>query len=144
MDQEVSSLHSSLDPNYWKNKRVLVTGHTGFKGGYLCLWLKKLGAVVSGISLAAPEESFFEQTQLSSILRHNIYFDLRHNPQDLLVHLQEIRPQVVFHLAAMPLVRESYRLPVETFDTNVMGTVHLLDGLKKPRGGRTDFKCHHR
>lgn len=127
MDSKVN-----IQESYWKGKRVLVTGHTGFKGGYLCLWLHKLGAIVSGISLAPPQgaQSFFEKVDLKQVLENHIIFDLRHSVVELQNYIQLIQPEFVFHLAAMPLVRESYQFPVETFDTNIMGTVHLLEALR--------------
>jgi CDP-glucose 4,6-dehydratase len=114
----------------WAGRRVLVTGHTGFKGGWLSLWLRARGAKVTGFSLPAPTEpSFFEQTRLRELVAH-VEGDIR----DLAaVHaaVRECDPEVVFHLAALPLVRFSYDEPVETYATNVMGTVHLLEACRR-------------
>lgn len=113
----------------YRGKRVFVTGHTGFKGAWLCEWLLALGAEVTGYALNAPTEpALFEQLQLARRVRH-IVGDIRDLP-----HLQrEITAahcDFVFHLAAQSLVRQSYAQPVETYSTNVMGTVHLLEALR--------------
>ncbi|WP_327753142.1 CDP-glucose 4,6-dehydratase [Sphingobium sp. SJ10-10] len=113
----------------WKGRRVLVTGHTGFKGGWLSLWLHRLGAHVTGLSLPAPTEpSFFEQTRLGDIL-HHVQGDVR-DLQTVSRVIEAARPEIVFHLAAQPLVRYSYDNPVETYATNVMGTVHVLEACR--------------
>lgn len=118
-----------VSPRDWKGRRVLVTGHTGFKGGWLSLWLHQLGAEVTGLSLPAPTEpSFFEQTDLDELISH-VEGDVR--DFDLVqAVIREARPEVVFHLAAQPLVRYSYANPVETYATNVMGTVHVLEACR--------------
>jgi CDP-glucose 4,6-dehydratase len=130
----------------WEGRRVLVTGHTGFKGGWLSLWLHRLGADVTGFSLPAPTDpSFFEQTRLAELVRH-VEGDVRdHEAVEAVV--RDSRPEVVFHLAAQPLVRYSYDAPVETFATNVMGTVHLLEACRQVEGVRavvavTSDKCY--
>jgi CDP-glucose 4,6-dehydratase len=116
----------------YAGKRVLVTGHTGFKGAWLCEWLLSLGSEVSGLALPPPTQpSLFEQLGLATRLRH-IVGDIR----DLSIVRQtvdEIRPDFIFHLAAQPLVRLSYEQPVETFATNVMGTVHVLESVRLAR-----------
>jgi CDP-glucose 4,6-dehydratase len=113
----------------WRGRNVLVTGHTGFKGGWLSLWLHKLGADVTGFALPAPTNpSFFEQTRLSELVRH-VEGDVR-DLDAVKAVIAETRPEMVFHLAAQPLVRYSYEAPVETFATNVMGTVHLLEACR--------------
>ncbi|HKX77852.1 MAG TPA: CDP-glucose 4,6-dehydratase [Novosphingobium sp.] len=116
--------------NTWKGRRVLVTGHTGFKGGWLSLWLHRLGADVTGMSLPAPTQpSFFEQTHLGDVL-HHVEGDVR-DMQTVSTVIEAARPEIVFHLAAQPLVRYSYDNPVETYATNVMGTVHVLEACRK-------------
>lgn len=113
----------------YRNKKVLVTGHTGFKGGWLSQWLLSLGAEVYGIALPPDGEvSLFNQLQLENQLTHHIC-DIR-GFEALRNHIREIRPDIIFHLAAQPLVRESYNIPLETVETNVMGTVHLLEAVR--------------
>lgn len=111
--------------NFYKGKRVLITGHTGFKGSWLSFWLKKMGAIVVGYSLdPKTEEDFFVSTKL-----HNHIIDARGDIRNF-VNLAEIfkanKPEIVFHLAAQPLVSRAYTDPYETFETNIMGTVNLL------------------
>ena len=113
----------------WRGRRVLITGHTGFKGSWLALWLNELGAEVTGFALAPPTTpSLFEAADVARGIRH-IIGDVR----DLdAVHsaVNAARPEIVFHLAAQPIVRYSYQEPVETYATNVMGTVHLLEACR--------------
>ena len=114
----------------WDGRRVFVTGHTGFKGGWLALWLNQLGAEVTGFALPAPTNpSFFEQTRLRELVTH-VEGDVR-DAAALEAAMAAARPELVFHLAAQPLVRHSYAEPVETYATNVMGTVHLLDACRR-------------
>jgi len=117
------------DTNFWQGKRVLVTGHTGFKGGWLTLWLHRLGAQVSGIGLQPNTDPNLFQLARIDKLCDSYFCDIR-NKEALLTLIRNMHPEVVFHLAAQPLVRHSYREPVETFSTNVMGTTHLLDALR--------------
>lgn len=110
---------------------MLVTGHTGFVGGWLCTWLANLGARVSGFSLPPPTNpSFFELTRLAERLEHHTLGDVR-DANAVQVAVTAADPQVVFHLAAQPLVREAYREPVATFATNVMGTAHVLNSCRE-------------
>lgn len=119
-----------MDFTCYKGKRVLVTGHTGFKGSWLCEWLLALGAEVYGFSNGIPTRpSLFKQLRLGK----RIALDMRADVRDRVAvnaAITSIKPDFVFHLAAQPLVRLSYAEPVETFDTNVMGTVHVLDALR--------------
>ncbi len=116
--------------DWWAGRRVLVTGHTGFVGGWLCAWLAKLGARVSGFSLAPPTQpSFFALTDLASHLEGHTIGNVNDRVA-LSGAFAAADPQVVFHLAAQPLVREAFRAPVETFATNVMGTVHVLEAAR--------------
>ncbi len=118
-----------VTPDLWRGKRVLVTGHTGFKGGWLCLWLHQLGAEVAGLSLPAPTDpSLFVQTRLDAIIDSRIG-DIR-DFDTVRGAIDDFRPEIVFHLAAQPLVRYSYDNPVETYATNVMGTVHVLEACR--------------
>jgi CDP-glucose 4,6-dehydratase len=113
----------------YAGKRVLVTGHTGFKGSWLCEWLLALGAEVTGFALEpATDPSLFDQLGLASRVRH-VIGDIR-DLQAVCDVVNETRPDFVFHLAAQPLVRLSYDIPVETYATNVMGTVHVMEALR--------------
>lgn len=113
----------------FRGRRILVTGHTGFKGAWLCEWLLALGAEVCGMALAPnTEPSLFVQLGLGERLKHHIQ-DIREAGAVSEV-VWEFRPDFVFHLAAQPLVRLSYERPVETWETNVMGTIHLLEALR--------------
>ncbi len=113
----------------FRDKRILVTGHTGFKGSWLCQWLINLGAHVRGFALAPPTSpSLFEQLHLSECME-DVRADIR-DAARIKIEIEVFRPDFVFHLAAQPLVRYSYQNPVETYGINVMGTVHLLDALR--------------
>jgi CDP-glucose 4,6-dehydratase len=113
----------------YAGKRVLVTGHTGFKGSWLCEWLLRMGAKVTGLALAPPTSpTLFDQLELIGRVRHYVG-DIR----DISIVKQvvgDVRPHFVFHLAAQPLVRLSYKQPIETYATNVMGTAHMLEALR--------------
>jgi CDP-glucose 4,6-dehydratase len=118
-----------LDRNFWRGKRVLLTGHTGFKGSWLTLWLSRLGAKITGISLHPNTDPNLFQLANISQLCSNHFCDVR-DAQKLAKLIKHAQPEVVFHLAAQPLVRESYLIPLETFSTNVMGTANVLDALR--------------
>jgi len=114
----------------WQGCNVFLTGHTGFKGSWLALWLHRLGAQVSGYALAPPTTpSLFAAADVVSALAHHTVGDVRSLPS-LTAAMQTAEPQVVFHLAAQPLVREGYADPVLTYGSNVMGTVHLLEAVR--------------
>lgn len=114
----------------YSGKRVLLTGHTGFKGSWMALWLDELGAEVHGYALApTSEDTLFEVAGVEDLLASHRIDDVRdHN--SLQKFVQEVRPEFVFHLAAQPLVRVSYREPRETYETNVMGTINLLEAVR--------------
>ena len=119
-----------LDRSFWKGRNVLLTGHTGFKGGWLSLWLETLGANVTGYALEPPTRpSLFEQAQVGSSVR-SICADVRDFPQ-LTSVLAECRPEVILHMAAQSVVRRGYEDPIETYSSNVMGTVHLFEALRQ-------------
>jgi len=121
--------------DFWAGKRVLVTGHTGFKGSWLTLWLARLGANVTGVALAPPTTpSLFELANVA-ICCTSHRCDIR-DAEGVNRIFQAARPEIVLHLAAQPLVRESYREPVATFSTNVLGTVHVLEAIRKMGGIR--------
>lgn len=130
----------------WQGRRVFLTGHTGFKGSWLALWLSKLGAQVRGYSLGPPTEpNLFHLTSLNTVIE-----DVRGDVRDLAkleASITQFAPEVVFHLAAQPIVRRSYADPAGTYGTNVMGTVHLLEAIRKTPSVRavvcvTTDKCY--
>jgi CDP-glucose 4,6-dehydratase len=138
----------SLDRlDVYRGRPVLVTGSTGFKGGWLSLWLNELGAKVHGLALP-PEEgrpSLFQALRLGEVIDQR-FADIRDGEATRAI-VEEVRPAIVFHLAAQPLVRLSYRQPVETYETNVMGTVRLLDAVRRAPSVRavvvvTSDKCY--
>ena len=115
--------------NSYKSKKIFVTGHTGFKGSWLSLWLKKLGADVIGYSLEAPTEpSLFKICELEKEII-SVIGDIR-DEQKLSEVIEKYKPDIAFHLAAQPLVRLSYKEPKATYETNVMGTVNILEAIK--------------
>lgn len=127
------------DADTWRGRRVLLTGHTGFKGSWLALWLHQLGAEVTGFALPAPTQpSLFERARVDQLLTH-VEGDIR-DLEAVERVMAATRPELVLHLAAQPLVRLSYDQPVETFATNVMGTVHLLEAARHIGGVRA-FVC---
>lgn len=131
---------------FWKGRRVLLTGHTGFKGGWLALWLQSMGAHVRGIALAPPTSpSLFEVANVGEGMDHHVA-DIR-DFEAIRPLVADFRPDIVFHLAAQPLVRLSYQQPVETYATNVMGTVHVLEAARQAGSVRaivniTTDKCY--
>lgn len=115
--------------DFYRGKRVLITGHTGFKGSWLCLWLHKLGAEITGYALDPPTKpSLFELAGVDGLV-HSVIHDIR-DLETLKRALLGARPEIVFHMAAQPLVRDSYLDPVATFEINVMGTVNLLEAVR--------------
>ncbi len=114
---------------FWAGKRVLLTGHTGFKGAWLALWLQRLGAHVTGIALdPATTPNLFSLTDIDKTIE-SYFCDIR-DSEKLKGLIQQSQPDILFHLAAQALVRESYANPVATFSSNVMGTAHTLDALR--------------
>lgn len=115
----------------YNGKRVLVTGHTGFKGSWLCEWLLSLGAEVHGLALPPPTKpSLFNQLRLAKRIKSHTIGDVR-DLKTVKDVMRRVKPAFVFHLAAQPLVRLSYEKPVETFDTNIMGTIHVLEAARQ-------------
>ncbi len=135
-----------MDVHFWKGRQVLLTGHTGFKGGMLGLWLAALGAKVTGLALEPPTDpSLFKLARVGTAVR-SILGDIR-NADGVKHTMRETCPEIVFHMAAQPLVRQSYRQPVETYSTNVMGTVNVLEAVRHVSSVRacvvvTSDKCY--
>lgn len=116
--------------DFYKGKRVLITGHTGFKGSWLTRILTLAGAEVTGYSLEPAEDpALFHLLRLGETMDHR-RGDIR-DPEHFMKVFEETRPEIVFHLAAQPIVRDSYRDPVYTYETNVMGTVHVLECIRR-------------
>jgi len=135
-----------FNPEFWKDRRVFVTGHTGFKGSWLCLWLDHVGARVTGYALDPPTDpSLFELARISELIDHHVG-DVR-DLDALETAVRGAQPEIVIHMAAQSLVRYSYENPVETFSTNVLGTVHILDAVRRAPSVRavvvvTSDKCY--
>lgn len=118
-----------MNKQFWHNRKVLITGHTGFKGSWLSLWLQQLGADICGLSLAPnTQPSLFELANLTENMDSHI-LDIS-QPGSAKKVLNQFKPEIVIHMAAQPLVRLSYKNPVQTYQTNVMGTVHLLEAAR--------------
>ena len=119
-----------VDTNFWKGKKVFVTGHTGFKGSWLCLWLQKMGALVKGYSLNVnTKPALFIQANVGDDMQSEIG-DIR-NLEQLTESMVGFGPDILIHMAAQPLVRLSYQEPVDTYTTNVIGTVNVLEAARK-------------
>ena len=135
-----------IDAKFWRGKRVFLTGHTGFKGSWLSLWLQSMGAELNGYALAPPTTpALFDEANVAEGMA-SIIGDVR-DYGSLLEALKQSRAEIVIHMAAQPLVRLSYEQPVETYATNVMGTVHLLEAVRQVGGVRavvnvTTDKCY--
>lgn len=137
---------SNIDKNFWKGKRVLLTGHTGFKGSWLALWLKQLGAELTGFSLPPQTTpNLFELANVSCemvSLTGNI-----HDLENIKSIIKKYKPEIIFHMAAQSLVQYSYKNPVETYMTNVIGTVNLFESVRQAGGAKvvvniTSDKCY--
>jgi CDP-glucose 4,6-dehydratase len=135
-----------IDAKFWHGKRVFVTGHTGFKGSWLCLWLQQMGAHVKGFALAPPTSpSLFLVAKVAEGMDSEIG-DIR-DFEMLKQSIANFRPEIIIHMAAQPLVRYSYSHTIETYSTNVMGTVHLLEAARSVDGIKaivnvTSDKCY--
>ena len=115
---------------FFKGKKVLVTGHTGFKGSWLCIWLHELGAEVVGVSLDPySERDNFVLSGIGNKIKADIRADIR-DGEKMKQIFTEYQPEIVFHLAAQPLVCLSYEIPVETYEVNVMGTIHIMEAIR--------------
>ena len=143
---EEVGLISQMTPEFWRAKRVFLTGHTGFKGGWLSLWLQSLGAEVAGLALApATEPALFNVAHVGAGMVSTIG-DIR-SLEVVESTMRAFQPEIVIHMAAQPLVRHSYSEPVATYATNVMGTVHVLEAVRRNSSVRcvlnvTTDKCY--
>lgn len=136
-----------VNPDFWHGKRVFLTGHTGFKGGWLSLWLQSMGAEVHGYALNPPTEiNLFAVAEVGKGMASSVIADIR-EADKLSQAMQLAKPEIVFHLAAQPLVRYSYIQPAETYAVNVMGTVNVLEAVRQTPSVRaivnvTTDKCY--
>jgi len=136
-----------MNASFWRGKRIFLTGHTGFKGGWLSLWLQSLGAEVHGYALNPPtEQNLFTEANVSEGMSGSEIADIR-DAEKLYAAMRVAQSEVVFHLAAQPLVRYSYTNPTETYAVNVMGTVNLLEAVRQTPSVRavvnvTTDKCY--
>lgn len=135
-----------VNPSFWCNKRVFLTGHTGFKGSWLSLWLQQMGAKVCGYALEPDTKpNLFAQARVKDGMQH-VFADIR-DTEKLCRSLQAFHPEIVIHMAAQPLVRYSYAHPVETYEVNMMGTVYLFEAIRQTDSVRcvvnvTSDKCY--
>ena len=135
-----------IDPDFWRGRRVYLTGHTGFKGAWAALLLRRLGAEVTGFALPAGDNDLFETARVAAAIQRHEVGDIR-DLAALSTSLSAAEPEIVLHMAAQSLVRLSYDEPVLTYATNVMGTVHLLEAVRKVPSVRatiivTSDKCY--
>ena len=136
----------AINKTFWEEKTVLITGHTGFKGSWLSIWLNMLGANLHGYALEPDTEpNMFETADVRKIIKSNIS-DIR-DYNKLLAVMKKCQPQIIFHLAAQPLVRQSYKDPLETYQTNIIGTANLLEAARYVKSVRaviiiTSDKCY--
>lgn len=135
-----------LDRNFWQGKKVFITGHTGFKGSWLCLWLRHWGATITGYALSPPTNpNLFELAGIESQIT-SITGDIR-DRNTLMAAIRTAAPEIVFHMAAQAIVRESYKDPITTYETNVMGTANLLEAIRQSNSVKsivniTTDKCY--
>ncbi len=131
VENVVTNSIARVRPEFWRNRRVFITGHTGFKGGWLCTWLVAMGAKITGFALKPnTEPCLFDALGIDAKIERSVFGDIR---DDIALNtaMTEANPEIVIHMAAQPLVRRSYTHPVETYSTNVMGTVNVLEAVRK-------------
>jgi len=122
-------MHQWVDPNFWRGKSVLITGHTGFKGSWISLWLQEMGATLRGLALEpSTAPAMFYVADVGQGMEHRIV-DIR-DLAEMRTQIADFEPDILLHMAAQPLVRLSYQEPVSTFETNVMGTVNILEAAR--------------
>jgi CDP-glucose 4,6-dehydratase len=144
--EEMGLSMQERDPAFWHGKRVFLTGHTGFKGSWLSLWLQSMGARVHGFALPPPTSpALYDAARVGEDMT-SVIGDVR-DYAAVLAAMEQARPDIVIHMAAQPLVRYSYQAPVETYATNVMGTVHVLEAVRQVGTARavvnvTTDKCY--
>tara|TARA_X000000950_G_scaffold278098_1_gene368512 strand:- start:127 stop:1215 length:1089 start_codon:yes stop_codon:yes gene_type:complete len=137
---------NTVNPSFWNNKKVLITGNTGFKGSWMNFWLTYLGAEVCGYSLPLTEKNILYKSLCLDKETHQVFGDI--NDYEFLSRtISSYEPEIIFHMAAQPLVRESYKNPLHTINTNVLGTANLLESLKESESTRvivviTSDKCY--
>jgi len=125
-----NNIMRNVNPAFWKNKKVFLTGHTGFKGSWLSLWLTSMGAEVTGYALAPnTQPNLYDVLDIGRTINSSLIGDIR-DLELLQKSMHDSEPDIVIHMAAQPLVRYSYANPVETYSTNVMGTVHILEAAR--------------
>lgn len=135
-----------MNPSFWQGRRVFLTGHTGFKGGWLCIWLQSLGAELTGFALEPnTEPNLFTVAKVGQGM-HSVIGDIR-DLDALQIAMRQAQPNIVIHMAAQPLVRFAYAKPLETYATNVMGTAHVLEATRRSGSARavvnvTTDKCY--
>ena len=140
-------MNDKLIGETFRGRRVLVTGHTGFKGSWLCIWLHEMGAEVVGVALDPySEKDNFVLSGIGGKMLADIRADIR-DGERLKAIFREYQPEVVFHLAAQPLVRLSYEKPVETYEVNVMGSIHVMEAVRETKSVKavvmiTTDKCY--
>jgi CDP-glucose 4,6-dehydratase len=145
--EKVGMTFPSVSPEFWKGKTVFLTGHTGFKGGWLSLWLASMGAKVTGYALAPnTNPNLFDVLGVQYFVENSFFADIR-DLEVLKNTMVKVNPEIVIHMAAQPLVRHSYANPVETYATNVMGTVNVLEAVRSTPAIRsvvvvTTDKCY--
>lgn len=147
MEGMVTTISTRMTTDFYQGKRVLVTGHTGFKGSWLSIWLHEMGAEVVGVALDPySDKDNYVLSGIGRKIKADLRADIR-NGEQLKRIFQEYRPEIVFHLAAQPLVRLSYEIPVETYATNVMGTINVMEAIRHTDSVRvgimiTTDKCY--
>ena len=136
-------MRGAINPGFWAGKRVFLTGHTGFKGSWASILLADMGAHVKGYALTPPTSpALFEEARVAEMIESQVG-DIR-DPETLRAAMMAFNPDLVIHMAAQPLVRLSFREPVETYSTNVMGTVHVLEAARACSTLRARMNCDQR